>query len=171
MKTKSFLLLVLMIAAAITTLAQGKKDIAADLTSCTTARDSIQNLYTQLSASHEMLTKSFDSLSRVSVAYDSMYAAIKEKVIQHDFNPGNTASLIDSLKMSRDTFTTEMNDTISDLKGENTQLKATIETMKAESQDNTKTINDLKQLKELLDSQIITQEEFDAKKAKLLESF
>ncbi|HOW24970.1 MAG TPA: SHOCT domain-containing protein, partial [Bacteroidales bacterium] len=62
-----------------------------------------------------------------------------------------------------------LNDSIVSLNKENTELKTTIEMLKVETADKTKVVNDLKQLKELLDTGIITQAEFDAKKAALLE--
>ena len=49
------------------------------------------------------------------------------------------------------------------------KVKELIESMGGESDEDTEIIKDLKQLKELLDSEIITQEEFDAKKTELLE--
>jgi predicted nucleic acid-binding Zn-ribbon protein len=167
MKTKLSMLFVLLIVVTTFTQAQSKKDIEADLIRCTTSKDSIQNLLTGLS------TK-YDSINKAYIAYDTMYNAIKEKVFLHDFDPTNMSELIDSLRAGReDAFsgtTTTLNDSISMLEQENTKLIATIDSMAATSnEDKTQLINDLKQLKELLDEQILTQEEFDAKKSELLE--
>ncbi|MCD4731262.1 MAG: SHOCT domain-containing protein [Bacteroidales bacterium] len=169
MKTKLSVLFVLLIAAVTFTQAQSKKDIEEDLTRCTITKDSIQNLLTGLSAK-------YDSINKACIAYDTMYNAVKEKVFLHDFDPANMSELIDSLRTGRDEafsgITTTLNDSITLLEQENTKLKATIESMATgNDDDNTQLVNDLKQLKELLHAQIITQEEFDAKKTVLLEKF
>jgi len=161
MKTKLSVLFVLLIAAVTFTQAQSKKDIEDDFNRCTSSKDSIQNLLTGLSAT-------YDSINKACIAYDTMYNAIKEKVFMHDFDPANMSELLDSLRTESFSGTTALNDSISVLQEENTQLKATIESMGTGNED-TKLVSDLKQLKELLDAQILTQEEFDAKKTELLE--
>ena len=166
MKTKLTLLVVLLVVMAFSAQAQSKKEIEADLTKCLTTKDSLQTVLTGLSTS-------YDSISKVCVAYDTMYNAIKEKVLLDDFDPANMSDIIDSLRTGREEafseITTSLNDSISILVEENTQLKETIESMKGEGDEDAEAMNDLKQLKELLDEEIITQEEFDAKKAVLLE--
>ena len=166
MKTKLSVLFVLLIVAVTFTQAQSKKDIEEDLAQCTASKDSIQNLLTGLSAN-------YDSINKACIAYDTMYNAIKEKVFMHDYDPANMSELIDSLRTGRDEafsgITTTLNDSISILVEENSKLKELIEGMGGESDEDAELIKDLKQLKELLDSEIITQEEFDAKKAVLLE--
>lgn len=165
MKTKLLVLLVLLIALVSYTQAQSKKDIEADLAKCTTTNDSIQNLLAGLSAN-------YDSINKACTAYDTMYNAVKEKVLLYDFDPVNMSVLIDSLQTGRDeAFSNTLNDSLAVLLEENTKLKELVESMGGESDEDTEIVNDLKQLKELLDNQIITQEEFDAKKAVLLEKF
>ncbi len=169
MKTKLSVLFVLLIAVVTFTQAQSKKDIEENLSQCTITKDSIQNLLTGLSAK-------YDSINKACIAYDTMYNAIKEKVFQDDFDPANMSELIDSLRTGKEVvfsgITTTLNDSISLLEQENTKLKATIESLSTgNGDDNTQLVNDLKQLKELLDAQIITQEEFDVKKTELLEKF
>ena len=164
MKTKSSVLFVLLIAVVSFAQAQSKKDIETDLAKCTTTKDSIQNLLTGLSAN-------YDSINKACIAYDTMYNAVKEKVFLHDFDPANMSELIDSLRAGRDETFSGFNDSISILVEENTKLKELVESMAGESDEDTEIINDLKQLKELLDTEIITQEEFDAKKTELLEKF
>ncbi len=169
MKTKLSVLFVLLIAVVTFTQAQSKKDIEENLSQCTITKDSIQNLLTGLSAK-------YDSINKACIAYDTMYNAIKEKVFQDDFDPANMSELIDSLRTGKEEvfsgITTTLNDSISLLEQENTKLKATIESLSTgNGDDNTQLVNDLKQLKELLDAQIITQEEFDVKKTELLEKF
>jgi len=166
MKTKLSVLFVLLISTVTFTQAQSKKDFEANLAKCTTTKDSIQNLLIGLSAT-------YDSINKSCIAYDTMYNAVKDKVLLYDFDPAKMSELIDSLRTGRDeTFsgiTNTLNDSISILVEENIKLKELIENKAGESDEKTKVINDLKQLKELLDAQIITQEEFDAKKAVLLE--
>ena len=169
MKKKLSVLFVLLIAVVTFTHAQSKKEVEADLIKCTTAKDSIQNLLSGLSAS-------YDSINKVCIAYDTMYNAIKEKVFLDDFDPANMSELIDSLQTEafsgitvlNDSITV-MNDSITVLQVENAELIAKIESMTADTGSETERVNSLKQLKELLDANILTQEEFDAKKAELIE--
>ena len=117
----------------------------------------------------DALTASYDS---VSADYDTLYTVLKEKVFKVDFNPSDLTVMIDTLRAkNEDAFaanTTSLSDSISVLAEENIQLKEEIEGMKGDADE--ETMNDLKQLKELLDEEIITQEEFDTKKAVLLEN-
>lgn len=153
--------------------AQSKKDLEQDYTACVAARDSIQQELSGLSATHESLTESFDSVSNVCTRYDAMYAVIKERIFHYDFDPENMPTLLDSLQSERESafsgLSNTLNDSIAMLKKENADLKAAIESLTEAGADKTDIVNNLKQLKELLDSNIITQEEYDAKKAKLME--
>lgn len=157
------------------TIAQGqsKKDLEQDYATCISARDSLQQELTGLSATHESLIQVYDSIQKVCTVYDTMYNVLKTKVVHYDFDPANTAALIDSLSVVSESafsgMSTSLNDSIAALNKENADLKASIEILKTETADKTDVVNDLKQLKELLDTGIITQEEFDSKKAKLLE--
>ena len=169
MKKKLSVLFVLLIAVVTFTHAQSKKEVEADLIKCTTAKDSIQNLLSGLSAS-------YDSINKVCIAYDTMYNAIKEKVFLDDFDPANMSELIDSLQTEAFSGTTVLNDSITVLNDsiivlqvENTELEAKIESMAAGTDSETEIVDSLKQLKDLLDANILTQEEFDAKKAVLIE--
>lgn len=174
MKTRLSWLFVIMIVTVSSTYGQSKKDIENDYAKCIIAKDSVQNLYARLSATHESLSKTYDSINKSYLAYDSMYRVIKERVILHEFDPVNTSKLLDSLRASRDLslsgITTVYNDSISALIKENTRLKATADSLAAQNKANdVDVVAQLKKLKELLDAQIITQEEFDAKKTVLLE--
>ena len=169
MKKKLSVLFVLLIAVVTFTHAQSKKEVEADLIKCTTAKDSIQNLLTGLSVS-------YDSINKVCIAYDTMYNAIKEKVFLDDFDPADMSELIDSLQTESFSGTTVLNDSITVLNDsiivlqvENTELEAKIESMAAGTDSETEIVDSLKQLKDLLDANILTQEEFDAKKAVLIE--
>ena len=169
MKKKLSVLIVLLITVVTFTHAQSKKEVEADLIKCTTAKDSIQNLLSGLSAS-------YDSINKVCTAYDTMYNAIKEKVFLDDFDPADMSELIDSLQTESFSGTTVLNDSITVLNDsiivlqvENTELEAKIESMAAGTDSETEIVDSLKQLKDLLDANILTQEEFDAKKAVLIE--
>lgn len=162
MKKKLSVLFLLLIAVVTFTHAQSKKEVEADLSKCTTAKDSIQNVLTGLSAS-------YDSINKVCIAYDTMYNAIKEKVFLDDFDPANMSELIDSLQTEAFSGTNVLNDSITVLQEENAELIAKMESMTAATDSEDEIVNDLKQLKDLLDANILTQEEFDAKKAVLLE--
>jgi hypothetical protein len=81
--------------------------------------------------------------------------------------------MLDSLKIRLESKVSEIRKTLNDsivvLNKENFALKTSLEILKAEFVNRTYVIKDLQQLKDLLDDQIITQEEFNAKKARLLE--
>jgi hypothetical protein len=105
-----------------------------------------------------------------------MYNAIKEKVFLDDFDPANMSELIDSLQTEAFSGTivlndsiTVLNDSLTVLQVDNAELIAKIESMTTGTGDEAEIVDSLKQLKELLDADILTQEEFDAKKAVLIE--
>lgn len=129
------------------------------------------------------LTLQLDSISGELEKYLIVYTTLKEKVIKYDFDPEKTSFLIDSLRTSRDsTFSSSsaiLKDSLSLMKKEHLHLQATLDSlglgsdplkaMAIKEQEKAKAIKDLTDLKGLLDAKIITQEEFDIKKAKLLE--
>lgn len=164
MKTKLSVLLFLFVVMGLLTQAQSKKDLEADLATCTTLKDSIQSELTGLTAN-------YDSINSAYLAYDTMYNAVKEKVFMYDFDPVKISDLIDSLRTGRDEafseITAALNDSISILAEENAKLKETVEGK--ETGEENEVISELKQLKDLLDAGILTQDEFNAKKAVLLE--
>jgi hypothetical protein len=110
------------------------------------------------------LSKQTDSLSKASTLYLGVYTAVKEKVLLHDFDPNKIGQIIDSLKTSKDATikglsgsSASLSDSLTTLSKENSELKAKLSNKEALTVE-------LKQLKELLDSKIITQAEYDAKK-------
>lgn len=129
------------------------------------------------------LTLQLDSVSAELTKYMGVYSTLTEKVFHYDFDPEKTSFLIDSLRTTRDsTFTTEsaaFQDSISVLNEKNMSLQTTLDSlglggdpvaaMAIQEQEKASAISDLKDLKELLDTGIITQTEFDTKKQKLLE--
>lgn len=125
-----------------------------------------------LTRANASLTAQLDSISKDRDIYYGLYAVVKEKVIKYDFDPSKASELIDSLKTSRDSTIyglTANADSLSSLKIENKNLKETINSLNIAMADREKMVTELKQLKELLDAKIITQEEFDAKKAIVME--
>lgn len=120
------------------------------------------------------LSTQLDSISKDREVYYGLYTVIKEKVIKYNFDPSKGEFLIDSLKTTRDSTMlglTKSAESFSALKVENAKLKATVDSLNAVNQDNTKLVTELKQLKELLDAKIITQADFDAKKTIIMEQW
>ena len=127
------------------------------------------------------LSLQLDSVSADLNTYMGVYTTLIEKVFQYEFDPAKTSFLIDSLRTTRDsTFTTAtsiLQDSLLLIKNQNMSLQATLDslslvsdaTMEISDEEKDEAIEDLKQLKELLDLEIITQDEFDSKKLKLLE--
>jgi len=173
MKTKVLLLIVSMIFTLSITQAQSKKELTQNLATCVAARDSLQRLFTGLSAKHDSLVKVHDSINEAYIIYHKMYKVIKEKIFGYAFNPTDMPSLLDSLKTSRESafsgLHTSLSDSIAFLSKENAELKITNAILKADCVTRSRVVNDLGELKALLDAGIITQTEFEAKKAKLLE--
>jgi hypothetical protein len=126
------------------------------------------------------LTLQLDSVSGELVKYVSVYNTLREKVLHYNFDPTKTAFLIDSLKASRDSASalllvipksTSSTDSISRILTENKILKTRIDSLLSAQAKGTASIplqdiekanavSNLKQLKELLDAKIITDEEF-----------
>jgi septal ring factor EnvC (AmiA/AmiB activator) len=122
------------------------------------------------------LTMQLDSVSKQLTMYHGVYDAVKTKVIKYDFKPERTGALIDSLRTSRDASFSGLNatsaaltDTVATLRAENAKLQATIAAATDQAAQKATAIADLKELKGLLDQKIITQAEFDSRKAKLVE--
>ena len=124
------------------------------------------------------LTVKLDSSSAELAKYLGVYTSLKEKVFLTDFDPTKTSSLIDSLRTTRDATFTNYQDSLNILKSTNKTLQATIDSLSvnqgatslaAQQEERARTIEYMKELKGLLDEKIITQAEFDTKKAVLLE--
>lgn len=121
---------------------------------------------------NKALSMQLDSVSKDRELYYGLYTVVKEKVIKYNFDPSKAAFLIDSLKQGRESILYDLNlkmhDTLAELNFENKKLMA--ELYKADT-DRDKLACELIQLKELLDAKIITQQEFDAKKAIVMEKW
>lgn len=126
-----------------------------------------------------------DSLTMELDKYLGVYTALSEKVFKYNFDPEKTSFLIDSLRTTRDSTFTSATDVLEDslllMKNKNLYLQSALDSLNLvagqmddlaiQEQIKDTAVEDLKELKELLDSDIITQEEFDDKKKKLLEKF
>ena len=149
------------------------KDVTIDsLTSVTTLLTTQLDSTTKSAAS---LSMELDSVSKDLSRYKGMYTIIKEQVVLHDFDPAEMGTIIDSLKAGRDaTFSglsassKSMADSVALLTKENVALKEMMSVLQTAEGDKQKLVAELKQLKELLDANIITQAEFDEKKTLLM---
>lgn len=135
---------------------------------------------TQVSSAQAM---QLDSVSLELDKYLGVYTTLVDEVFKYNFEPAKTSFLIDSLRTSRDSTFHLANDILEDsltmMKNKNIALQATLDSLglgsdlvtalALEEKEKDAAIGDLKDLKELLDTGIITQEEFDLKKQKLLE--
>jgi hypothetical protein len=125
-----------------------------------------------LTKANTALSAKLDSVSKDRERYYVLYTVIKEKVIKYNFDPSKAAFLIDSLKQGRESVLYDLNlkmhDTLAELNFENKKLMS--ELYKADA-DREKLACELMQLKELLDAKIITEEEFNAKKAIVMEKW
>lgn len=121
---------------------------------------------------NKALSMQLDSVSKDRDLYYGLYTVVKEKVIKYNFDPSKAVFLIDSLKQGRESILYDLNqkmhDTLAELNFENRKLMA--ELYRGES-DRCRLVEELQQLKELLDAKIITQQEFDAKKAIVMEKW
>lgn len=143
------------------------------------AVDSLTKVSTTQAAQLDSLTKVVGQLSATldstSSGLATYYSVIKDKVLMHDFDPAQFSQIVDSLKASNSekltgltNSSTALNDSITVLTAENKSLRDTIAKLETASLDKEKLIGELKQLKELLDAGILTQEEYDDKKSVLM---
>ena len=125
------------------------------------------------------LSVQLDSISNEQKVYYGLYTTLKEKVLLHDFNPANLSQIIDSIRVSRDSTTSllaapvaSLRDSISILREENLTLKSKLDSLQVGTgKDKTELIAELKELKGLLDANILTQAEFDSRKKKLMDKW
>lgn len=118
------------------------------------------------------------SLDSVTKSLDFYYNTIKEKVMTADFDPAALPDIIDSLRASRDekisglsTASELLADSVTMLKAEIVSLKEYVAALETAGADKAKLVAELKQLKELLDSGIFTEEEYEAKKAEIMKKW
>lgn len=141
-----------------------------------------------LNKSVKSLAVQLDSVSKELVKYTGVYNAIREKVLHYKFDPTRSAYLIDSLKANRDSLSALLSakpvivptDSIKILLNENKCLKTTSDSLTVALEKSKQSVSSaeveraiaitgLKQLKELLDAKIITDEEFLVLKKKYMD--
>jgi hypothetical protein len=182
MKTSVVLIVLVLLSSQAFGQRRSKKEAAA-------ATDSSKIQIDSLTKVTKSLTLQLDSVSGELVKYLSVYNTIKEKVIHYNFDPTRSAFLIDSMKVVRDSAafvlgavpkSTAASDSLAMLVKENALLKFKIDSVKiawaknmeainALDVDKVKAVTSLKQLKEMLDSKIITEAEFTSLKKKYLD--
>lgn len=140
--------------------------------------DSLTKLNQTLTIQYDSVSNDLDSVSSNLKSYAGLYVVIKDKVLKQDFDPAKLPQIIDSLAASRDAILSGSNasynslrDSLSILKKENSGMQTTIEDISVEETERNKLVNELKQLKELLDAKILTQTEFNIKKSKVLQKW
>ncbi len=132
-----------------------------------------------LSKANAALTLKLDSVSKDYTKYYGFYTLIKDSVIKHNFDPEKAPALLDSLKTSRNSafaqssaLTAGLRDTLKLVLADKGKLQAVIDSLSVKKDvDITKMAADLKLLKELLDSNTITQEEFDKQKSVIMQKY
>ena len=125
------------------------------------------------------LSVQLDSVSKDRKTYYGLYTTIKEKVLLRDFEPAKLPQIIDSLRKNKDVKVTGLTDTLSilntenkNLIDENKKLKSRLDSLASGSHvDKTKLVAELKDLKGLLDTKVITQAEYDAKKKLVMDKW
>jgi hypothetical protein len=120
------------------------------------------------------LSLKLDSVSGELVKYLGLYNTIREKVIHYPFDPTRSAYLIDSLAAKRDSTSAflALNQKSSISPSDSiivTPAATNLSAIPVEDIEMARAISGLKQLKELLDTKIITDTEFLTLKKKYLE--
>jgi peptidoglycan hydrolase CwlO-like protein len=140
--------------------------------------DSLTKLNKTITFQLDSVSNNLDSVSNNLKSYSGLYTVIKEKVLKHDFDPGKLPEIIDSLAASKDAILSGSNaaynslrDSVAALKKENSGMQTTLENVSVEDAEKTVLINELKQLKELLDAKILTQTEFNVRKSRVLQKW
>lgn len=140
--------------------------------------DSLTTLNKTLTVQFDSVSNDLDSVSSNLKSYAGLYVVIKDKVLKQDFDPAKLPQIIDSLAASRDaTFSgsaatsNSLRDSLSVLKKENSEMQTTLDDISVEEAERNKLVNELKQLKELLDARILTQTEFNIRKSKVLQKW
>lgn len=123
------------------------------------------------------LTAKLNVVSTDLERYRGVYTAIKEKVLLRDFDPEKMSQILDSLAAKRDSTFSKLvlfaaiKDSLATLQKDYADLKTTLNFYRTEDAEKERLIKELKLLKELLDSRILTQVEFDTKKAIVLQKW
>jgi len=140
--------------------------------------DSLTKAADTLSKQVAILNLKIDTMSQDMMRYSGLYNTIKTKVLKRDFDPEKFSQIIDSLRAGRDSsetgyslFVTTLKDSIAILKKENETLSAMLRGLSDDEATRNRLVYELKQLKELLDSKILSPTEFDLMKKRLLQQW
>jgi len=148
-----------------------------------------------LTTANTVLYTKLDSLSKNEQLYYGLYTTIKEKVLLKDFDPARLGLIIDSIRAessSSKTSTTattaalttvtdhsdHLRDSLSMLTHENKSLVAKVDsmslaihTMERMNADKVRLVSELKDLKGLLDSKLISQSDYESKKKLVMDKW
>ena len=152
-----------------------------------------------LTTANILLAANLDSVTKNEQLYYGLYVTIKEKVLLKDFDPTRLGLIIDSLRASRDAATTlqdestgaaktsvlvmgasavELQDSLSRMTHENKLLTTKVETLELEIKaverknlDKLRLVSELKDLKGLLDSKLISQTDYEIKKKQVMDKW
>jgi hypothetical protein len=153
-----------------------------------------------LTTANMMLTASLDSVTKNEVLYYGLYTTIKEKILLKDFDPTRLGLIIDSIRAIKGTpasmdasskspvttavLTTthdpspSLRDSLSVITRENKllvtradSLELAIHTMERNNMDKLRLVSELKDLKGLLDSKLISPSDYETKKKLVMEKW
>ncbi len=140
-----------------------------------TVIDSMKQASSKLTADVMYLTKEIDSHKRELGYYAQAHELLKTKVVRHDFAAAALPMVLDTMMANRTKQTQSLyaqikslQDDVLILQADNNRLQQALESMAQANADPDKLAHELRQLKSLLDAEIITRAEFDDKKGKLL---
>jgi hypothetical protein len=120
-----------------------------------------------LTKANAALSEQLDTVSKEMAGYKELYTVLRDRVVKHDFDPTRASLMIDSvyaLEKEGAASNAVLRDSLTYYKNENMQLKSTIQGVSQPESANNRLVYELKMLKDLLDSKIITQGEFDVRK-------
>jgi hypothetical protein len=144
------------------------------------------------------LQHNLDSVTKNEILYYGLYTTIKEKILLKDFDPTRLGIIIDSIRAvnasasaespQKSTVTTavltttepsaSLRDSLMIMSKENKalsikadSLEQTIHSMERSSMDKLRLVSELKDLKGLLDSKLISQADYETKKKQVMEKW
>ena len=164
--------------------AQSKKDLEVKVSALQSQLDSLTMANAKLSQDQRSAQRELDR-------YETMYLTAREKLGVQDFAPEDIGILLDSVQLEHEKTLSEIEENIFDLRASVNQLEEANELLESHAADdeaeierlnerierlskpNPAVITDeqvdaLKKLKDLMDSGILTQEEFDSRKSRIL---
>lgn len=163
-----FLFFIMLMAAQLVAQKKGKVDKQAQI-------DSLVQVSARFSVRSDSLFLVLDSVSKERTEYYGVYTAIKDKVLKRDFEPARLPFIIDSLATVRQSTLTQftdaskvMQDSVAVLKTENAHFKSLLNGINEQEAARNRLVSELKVLKDLLDAQILTAEEFEERKKAVL---